>query len=806
MWTTDWLVFGGVAGGRSGTCYSMGLWLKPQSRDVWTRIDGRVKNEHDSLSRKRPVILKYTLTEKEYFGARREHAEHLGRSSFFFRMMLPIALGAALAGTYATLFAGNLELGLGLWAAAACLLIARIFLWKPLARRALEQNAGLMGPFEVELTAAGIKAGPESPAWSWFDLKRYYETDALFLLLGPAREFLVLPKRAFPGGDVLQWIETLRAELRGRGRRANPDASLLKLTATWATAALFVVALFLGNIQNWLRPAFRRPVSGVTTRSTESSRKEETESAKPATVTDLEGRGTVYLAPLGKPQDVLSNDLLSFYQKKYGIQLRVLEPVPLPDWSRDEIRKQFIAEELVGAMKRANPRLAGDPSAILIGVTDQDMYISEVDWSYAFNWRQEERFGVVSTARMDPAFEKQPANPKLLEERARKMITKDIGLLYYHLQPSYDSSSVLSGSIDDLDDLDDIGEDFLLTDAKVRAERHLEDGDPCFTIRHYTLPGKMRSEGGMLSGCSGEVTQLNLEIMEVDLRYGLFLDRRTEFDLPGAMPLRLTRVLRTQDSRSRAFGIGGSHSLNIVPIGDRWPFTWIDLILADGGRVHYKRSNWGFGYWDAVYTLGDDEGGEFSRSTIRWDWPGWKLVDSSGKTYYFPDGNVQRPEQAALVGIRDRQGNALGLERNPAGNLIHAASSTGGRLNFQYDSQNRITRVQDAGGDKFDYSYDSAGRLASVRDADGRVTQYLYDANNRMTAVLQNGSSILQNEYDEGSRVIRQTLSGGRTYTFKYTLDREGEPVAVEVRDSGGLTLQVQLSQRQYTMQPVANH
>jgi YD repeat-containing protein len=385
------------------------------------------------------------------------------------------------------------------------------------------------------------------------------------------------------------------------------------------------------------------------------------------------------------------------------------------------------------------------------------------------------------------------------------MITKNIGLLYYHLQPSYDDSSVLSGSIDDLDDLDELGEDFLVSDAKVRAERHLEDGDPCFTIRHYTLPGKMRTEAGMLSDCSGEVTQLDLEIMEVDLRYGLFLDRRTEFDLPGGMPLRLTRVLRTQDSRSRAFGIGGSHNLNLVPVGDRWPFTWIDLVLADGGRVHFKRSNWGFGYWDAVYTQSDNEGGEFSGSTIRWDWPGYKLVDSRGKTYYFPDGNVQRPEQAALVGIRDRQGNALGLERNPAGNLIHAASSTGGRLNFQYDSQNRITRVQDAGGDKFDYTYDSGGCLASVRDADGRVTQYLYDAHNRMTEVLQDGSSILQNEYDEGSRVIRQTLSGGRTYNFNYTLDRKGEPVAVEVRDSGGITLQIQLSQGQYTMQTVAN-
>lgn len=753
------------------------------------------------------MILKYTLTEKEYFDSRRVHAAHLGRSSFFFRMMLPIALGAALAGTYAALFAGHLKLGLGLWTVSACLLITRIFVWKPLARRALQQHPGLMGPFEVELTAAGIKARPESSAWDWFDLKRYYETDALFLLLGPAREFLVLPKRAFPAGDMLEGIGTLRAGLRGKGRRENPDASLLKLTATWATASLFVVALFLGNIQNWLRPAFRRPASGVNTRSTESSRKdkEEIENVRPATVKDLEGRGTIYLVPLGKPQEVLSSDLLSFYRKKYGIELRVLDPVPLPNWSRDEIRKQLIAEELVEAMKLANPRLAGDPGAILIGVTDQDMYISQVEWNFAFNWRQEDRFGVVSTARMDPVFEKEPANLKLLEERARKMITKNIGLLYYHLQLSYDDSSVLYGSIGDLDDLDEMGEDFLLSDAKVRAERHLEDGDPCFTIRHYSEPGKMRTEGAMLSGCSGEVTQLNLEIMEVDLRYGLFLDRRTEFDLPGAMPLRLTRVLRTQDSRSRAFGIGGSHNLNIVPVGDRWPFTWIDLILEDGGRVHFKRSNWGFGYWDAVYTQSDNEGGEFSASTIRWDWPGYKLVDSRGKTYYFPDGSVQRPEQATLVGIRDRQGNALGLERNPAGNLIHAASSTGGRLNFQYDSQNRITRVQDAGGNKFDYSYDSGGLLASVRDADGRVTQYLYDANNRMTGVLQDGNSILQNEYDEGSRVIRQTLPGGRTYTFNYTLDRKGEPVAVEVRDSGGLTLQIQLSQGQYTMQAFAN-
>jgi hypothetical protein len=323
------------------------------------------------------VILKYSLAEKEYFDARRAYAVHLGRSSFVLRMMVPLALGAALAGTYAALFANILEFGLELWLASACLLAVRIFLWKQRARRALEHHPGLLGPFEVALSAGGIQARPNSPAWSWFDLTRYYETGALFLLLGPAGDLLVLPKRAFPSGDMLHWVETLRTELRGKGGRENPDASLLRLTATWATAALFVLALFVGNIQDWLRPAFRGPAARIPTSTAKST--QESERAKAAALKDLEGRGTVYIVPLGEAQDVLSSDLLSFYRSKYNLQLHVLKPAPLPDWTKDEIRKQLIAEELVEAMKRANPQLAGDPNAILIGITNQDMYISQVD-------------------------------------------------------------------------------------------------------------------------------------------------------------------------------------------------------------------------------------------------------------------------------------------------------------------------------------------------------------------------------------------------------------------------------------------
>jgi YD repeat-containing protein len=754
------------------------------------------------------VILTYTLAEKEYVDAQRAFNAHLARRRLLFRMTLPVAFGAAVAGSYSFFVVNNLGWGIGLCLASVYLLVGRMFWLQRRVRRAIEEHPERLGPFQVELTNHGIKFNPGGSEFSWPVLLRYFETRDLFLLLGPDREFCILPKRVFPMGDMLQWTERLRAELKGKGNRENPDALLLRLMATWAVVALFVVALFTGSIHDLLRPTFRRARARTRTGAGVSN----LPPAKTAPISELKGVGTVYFVPLSKAQSVLSTDLLSYYRKKYGLDPHVLAPVPLPSWTTDETRHQLIAEELVEAIKRAYPRLANDPDAILLGVTDEDMYIAEMNWSYAFSWRQEERFAIVSTARLDPVFDKEPEDPKLVEARTRKMITKDIGLLYYRLQPSYDYSSALYDSIDGVDDLDDMGEDFLTSDTEVRAERRLQDGDPCFTIRHYYAAEKTRADSGMLSGCSGDAKQLNVEIMEVDLRCGLFLDRRTEFYIPDRIPLEFTRVLRTQDSRSRAFGIGGTHNLNIFPVGNTWPFTWMDLILADGGRVHYKRSNWGFGYWDATYSETSSGGSEFSGSKVSWDWPGWKLAEPGARSYYFSDsGPGQRPEQSALIAIGDYQGHRLSLVRDPAGNLIRAHSPVsrsfaGSELDFEYDEKNRIMHAWDRNSHHIDYSYDPGGGLAHVKELDGQVTDYSYDTKNRMIKIMQNGNLILRNDYDTSDRVIRETLPDGRAYTFKYWLDDVGHVIAVDVNDSAGLTWTINMSgEDQYTMKAVRN-
>jgi predicted Zn-dependent protease len=126
----------------------------------------------------------------------------------------------------------------------------------------------------------------------------------------------------------------------------------------------------------------------------------------------------------------------------------------------DLLRQQLVAEELIALVKRHHPRLAADREAILIALTPYDMYIREYTWQFAFAWRQEWRFAVVSSARMDPVNFGEPADAELLHGRLRKIVSKNIGMMHYRLPQSTDRNSVLYGPILSLDDLDSIGEDF----------------------------------------------------------------------------------------------------------------------------------------------------------------------------------------------------------------------------------------------------------------------------------------------------------------------------------------------------------
>jgi predicted Zn-dependent protease len=170
----------------------------------------------------------------------------------------------------------------------------------------------------------------------------------------------------------------------------------------------------------------------------------------------LRGSGKIFFVPMGDfPSDTVA-DLISHYKAKYGLTIETLSRVPIRPTAINAERKQLSAEYAVSLMKAANSELVKQPDALLIGLTDIDMYIEKYDWQFSFGWRQEGRYAVISNARMSLG----SVGREQELSRLRKMITKNIGILYYRLPQSNHPRSVLYKNVGGISELDYMGEEF----------------------------------------------------------------------------------------------------------------------------------------------------------------------------------------------------------------------------------------------------------------------------------------------------------------------------------------------------------
>ncbi len=161
------------------------------------------------------------------------------------------------------------------------------------------------------------------------------------------------------------------------------------------------------------------------------------------------GKERLYFIPVGNLATSTLNNLLNYYQRKSRLRVTCTPPISLDRLAVDHHRRQVIAEEAIELMKRKHPQLAADPNAILIGVTEEDMYIRKKQSKFAFSYRTDGHFAVVSSAHMG-----QEGAEDLLDSRLRKMVMKDIGLLFYRLPESDNPKSVLYYKISDVEDFD----------------------------------------------------------------------------------------------------------------------------------------------------------------------------------------------------------------------------------------------------------------------------------------------------------------------------------------------------------------
>src|SRR5262245_26988883 len=115
----------------------------------------------------------------------------------------------------------------------------------------------------------------------------------------------------------------------------------------------------------------------------------------------------------------------------------------------------------------------------------------------------------------------------------------------------------------------------------------------------------------------------------VDAATGLYVREDEDLVLAGAPSFVLRRTYRTRDTRARAFGIGASHTGDWFLVGDTATFRWADLILEDGGRIHYERTSKGTGLSNARYQHWQTPS-SFYGSELAWTGADWMVRRRDG--------------------------------------------------------------------------------------------------------------------------------------------------------------------------------
>jgi predicted Zn-dependent protease len=170
----------------------------------------------------------------------------------------------------------------------------------------------------------------------------------------------------------------------------------------------------------------------------------------------------LYFVAIGDVPVTRLESLASHFRDRFDIPIATLAPVGFDRVTYDAGRSQLVADEVIAAVRFRYASLARDPRVRVIGITPHDMYLKARDWAFAFSLRgNEERFAVVSYARMDPVNFGGRADEELLMSRLRKMVAKNIGIMFYGLPVSGNPRSVLYGDIGGLDELDGMSEYFV---------------------------------------------------------------------------------------------------------------------------------------------------------------------------------------------------------------------------------------------------------------------------------------------------------------------------------------------------------
>lgn len=364
--------------------------------------------------------------------------------------------------------------------------------------------------------------------------------------------------------------------------------------------------------------------------------------------------------------------------------------------------------------------------------------------------------------------------------------------------------------------------------------------------------GSLRNLRGTFSAIRGGISNLRQSAVPVNLRRcvgdpidvatGEMVLQQTDVELPGVLPLVLTRTHLSSYRVGRWFGPSWTSTMDQRLEVDA---TGVCYAAEDGTLLVYPTPIGAEPVWpeegprrplvhsDSGYTITDPERGvvlHFATAADMTVLPLTAITDRNGHRVdldYAPNGalaeirhsggyriQVETTDEliTALHLLGGNNGTHVTLVRyryDKAHRLTEVINSSGLPLRFDYDADGRMTRWADRNGTEYRYTYDDDdGQCVRTSGSAGCLDgSFAYDRDNQVTVTTDSLGHVTQFHLNEAFQIVREVDPLGHTTvsewdrydrllartdplgrTTRYTYDQAGNLVAVTRPDGSRAT------------------
>jgi predicted Zn-dependent protease len=179
----------------------------------------------------------------------------------------------------------------------------------------------------------------------------------------------------------------------------------------------------------------------------------------PIDVSGMHPPGRVYLVPIDDFPVERARAIAEHFRTKFGVAIEVSPAIAWPEDAYVPERRQMNSSVMLTRLE--DTYATADGPVIAIALTTRDMFNPDVNWKYVFSYRRNNRLAVVSPARMERGcMGLFAADERRIMARLRKMVGKNIGIMYFGLGTSADPVSMLYANIGGPQELDAMSELF----------------------------------------------------------------------------------------------------------------------------------------------------------------------------------------------------------------------------------------------------------------------------------------------------------------------------------------------------------